>query len=237
MSRLFRAQVTSPRPVLGTAGGPSGSQEHLDPAAVLRKAQDHALALVAKAKEESSQTVEMARQRAAAKYNEAVQEGYDKGYEQGFQEGTEKAHRLVLEAEMVLQAARDAFDAMLREAEPKLLVLSLEAASRILRREFQTDPGLTLQVIRQGMAALRDEREFSLVVNPSLQEMVGDACEVLKREFGASAVEVAADSEVRDGAIVRTPGGFVDATVEGQIRNLALALGEARRINLGVAGQ
>lgn len=223
--------------MLGTAGGPSGSQEHLDPAAILKKAQDHAVALVAKAREESLHMVETARQKAAAKYDEAMQEGYGTGYEKGLQEGIEEAHKLVLEAERVLQAARDSFEAMLREAEPMLLALSLEAASRILRREFQTDPGQTLQVIRQGMAALRDEREFSLVVNPCLQEMVGDACEVLKREFGASSVEVAADSEVGDGAIVRTPGGFVDVTVEGQIKNLALALGEARRRNPGVSGQ
>ncbi len=137
------------------------------------------------------------------------------------------------QAEETLELATDAFQAMLTESEPKLLALALATARRVSSDALRSDPDVVLDLIRKGMDALRDEREFSLRVDPKLLSIVEGAREDLGKEFGARSLEVLGDSTVEDGSLVRTPHGFVEATIGAQIENLASALAEARKRAVG----
>lgn len=78
------------------------------------------------------------------------------------------------------------------------------------------------------MEALGDERRLLLRVNPKLLAFVEGTKQGLEREFGVEITEVIGDPSISAGAVVETPSGQLDATIETQIENLAKAIGEAR---------
>lgn len=228
MSRVFRAQSKAPRTSKIAKARETGSGP-LDPVEALAEARREAAEILSAARAEASALLDSARAESASLREKASDEGYCDGRGRGYEAGLAEASDLVNQAQMALDQANDAFDSMLREAEPKLLALALSIAKRVASESLRTDPDVVLDLVRRGMAALRDEREFSLRVDPALVSVLEGARDELGREFGARSIEVVPDSAAADGALVQTPHGFVDATVASQIRNVAAALAEARK--------
>lgn len=227
MSRVFRAQNMAPRTSqVAKARGDAGPA---DPAAVLAGARREAEELLAAARAEAVSLLESARTESAVLREQAAEEGYAEGRERGQAEGLEQAADLIEKANDALCEATHAFDTMMVESEPKLLALALSTAKKVASESLKTDPAVALDLIRRGMAALRDEREFSLRVDPALLPVIEGARDDLGREFGARSVEVVPDVAAECGVLVKTPHGFVDATLGSQIKNVAAALAEARK--------
>jgi len=230
LSRVFRATYKAPRASLFTRVAElQETAPAIDPAEVLAEARASAAQVIAEAQEEAQSIIESARAESAAMREQAVEEGYREGRERGYEEGINAASELVEKANAALAHANEAFEAMMAESEPKLLALAISIAKRVAAESIKTDPEVVLDLIRKGMRALRDEREFSLHVDPDLVSVVEGYADDLGRQFGARSVEVVPDTAARDGAIVRTPHGFVDATIQSQIRNVAAAIAEARK--------
>lgn len=231
MSRVFRVQNSAPR-----ASVVARTKDHAptveiaapDPAQILSKSKETAERIVATARGEAASIVEAAGRESASLRQSAAEEGRTEGFERGYETGIAEASGLVERAKAVLEEATAAFDAMLADAEPKLLALAISAAKKVACDSLRTDPDVALEVIRKGMAALRDESEFSLRVDPDIMPLLGDTGEGLAREFGARSVEVVADPEAAGGAVVKTPHGFVDVRISSQIANIAAAISEAR---------
>jgi len=205
-----------------------------DPAEVLEKARQEAQAILEEAREEAEALVSRAREEAGEIAAKAREAGRNEGYYEGRDEGLAEAQKIVNEAKAALQAARDAYSQMLVDSEPRLLALVIEISRKVLGDAFGADPKVIIGLIRQGLAALKDEREFSLKVPPELVSLVEGQVPTLRREFGARSMDVVGDPEVAGGAIVSTPHGYVDVTIESQIRSIAIALAEARKKVLGV---
>jgi flagellar assembly protein FliH len=195
-------------------------------------AQRSALTLTS-AREEAAEILEAARAESAALRERAAEEGYKDGLDKGYEEALAKVEGLISQAEATLQLAGQAYDSMLQEAEPRVLALALSTAKRIASDSLRCEPEVALDLIRKGMTALRDEREFSLHCDPALVSILEGAKDDLGREFGARSIEVMPDSSACDGARVVTPHGFVDVTVASQLKNLTLALAEARKRTVG----
>ncbi len=236
LSRVFRSQPTAVRrPVPKVLEVENRPEPVLpDPAEILEKAKREAHAVLERAKEEAEATLLRARDEAAKIAEEARESGRSQGYSEGFSKGLSEAEALIRDAETALQAAREAHGKMLAEAEPRILALVIEISRKVLGEAFETKPEVILDLIRQGLRALKDEKEFSIKVPPELVALVEGEVPTLKREFGAKSVEVVGDAEVAGGAIVSTPHGYVDVTIESQIRSIAIALAEARKKVLGV---
>jgi flagellar assembly protein FliH len=162
-------------------------------------------------------------------------EGHEQGYRVGYTEGLTEAQSYVEKAKAALCDAEAAYQAMLAEAEPRLLALSMTAAKRVASEALKTDPDVARDLIRRGISALRDENEFRVMVDPDILSIMEDGGSRLAAEFGGRSVELAPDPSVDAGAVVKTPHGFVDATVSSQIRCLAEALSEARKRSAGDA--
>lgn len=236
MSRVFRSQPTRIRrlipllPEVQTRTEP----DLPDPAEILDKAREEAQAILDEAREEAEGLVSRARDKAARITDEAREAGRNEGYREGHMKGLDDARALVEEAKAALQEARDAYAQMLSDSEPRLLALVIEISRKVLGDAFEADPDIILHLIREGLTAFRDEREFSLKVPPELVSLVEGEIPVLKREFGAKSMDVVGDPDTAGGAIVFTPHGYVDVTIESQIRAIAIALAEARKKVLGV---
>lgn len=241
MSRVFRAQSPAQRPLCPAVrrkereAQPQAQVARLpDPAVIVAKAREEADAILADAKEQAAALIEQAeaeRDRIAA---EARAAGRNDGYIDGHAKGLAEAESLINEAQEALLSARAAYAQMLKDAEPKLLALVMEVSRRVVNEAFSADPDLCIDLVRKGLEALKDEREFSLRVDPSIVSLIEGEKEGLAREYGARSIDVVADPEVTGGAVIRTPHGYVDVTIESQIRNISMALAEARKKAMGI---
>lgn len=208
---------------------PYSAEVVLDPAAVLEEAQIRAKEIVADAQAEASALAGRAAAEAQKCRQDAISAGREEGYRAGYEAATQETSSLIAEAREALAAAREAFSEMAATAEPRMLALALDSAKRITSEALSVNPEIVLDLIRKGMSAMKDEREFSLRVDPDLVALVEGSADGLGKEFAARSVEVVPDDSAKGGAIVRTPHGFVDVTLESQIRNISLALAEARK--------
>lgn len=218
-------------------------EEQVDiPAAVdLEEASRTAGAMLEEAKRTRDEIIESARREArnilesAAREREEVlqrahREGYEAGYREGLEDAATEGESLLLEAREALEDARCSLPVMLKELEPRILALCLEIGRKVLERELREDPETILNMVRQGLKALKDEREFSLRVNPSLVALLDGSKDELIAEFSARSFEVIGDEEIPpDGVVVKTPHGLVDARIDTQITNIARAIAELRQ--------
>lgn len=231
MSRLFRAQRKAPRTVQVTKRRKGEAPQ--DPALVLQDAERRAAEILAAAEKKAASLAESAAADRARLREEASKAAYSEGYSQGYKAGLQQASDLLRDAGQALASAREAFDRMKKEAEPRLLALAMDTAKRVTSEALAVSPDILLDMVRKGMEALKDEREFSLRVDPALISLVEGASDDLGRQFAARSIEVVPDDSVKNGAVVVTPHGFVDVTLESQIRNISVALAEARKRALG----
>lgn len=231
MSRVFRVgtggavwiPVFQPEVVQDEPLDTGPSREEL-----LEQARREASAIRQQAEEEANLILEKARLEAVECRKKAEREGFDTGYRSGLDKGLDEAQRFVEQAREALAASREAYAKYIYDAEPKLLALVLEAAKKVVGEALTHDPELIISMLRQGMEALGDERRLLLRVNPKLLAFVEGTKQGLEREFGVEITEVIGDPSISAGAVVETPSGQLDATIETQIENLAKAIGEAR---------
>lgn len=196
--------------------------------ALLQQARLEAAAIRQQAEEDANLILQRARQEALECRKQAEIEGFDNGYKSGLTQGLDEAQRFVDQAKEVLEASKQAYGKYIQESEPKLLALVLEVARKIVGEALAHDPELIISMLRQGIEAMGDERRFVLRVNPRLLAFVEGTKQGLESEFGVEITEVIGDPSISAGAIVETPSGQIDATVETQIENLARAIAEAR---------
>lgn len=192
------------------------------------QARREAAAIKRKAHEEAGLILKKARQEAAEYRKQAEREGFDTGYKAGLSKGLDEAQKLVDQAKQALAASREAYGKYIRDAEPKLLALALEVAKKVVGEALHHDPERIMSMLRQGIEAMGDERRFQLLVNPRLVAFVEGTKQGLEREFGVEITEVIGDPSIAAGAVLETPSGQIDVTVDTQIENLAKAIGEAR---------
>lgn len=228
MSRVIRAPISAVRPICGREFDIGGRCAE-DPAEALALAREQADRILAQARARADSIVAEAKAAAERIRVEAEQEGFRAGFEDGLAKGISEVEETIARAKEALARANAAFDQMLRESEPKLVALSLEVARRIAGDAVKGDPDAVAAMIRTGFEALRGEKEFTVVVDPSLVAYIEGYKDDLARTYNARKVAVEGDPSVGAGAVVRTPHGTVDLSVNAQIENIACALGRLRQ--------
>jgi flagellar biosynthesis/type III secretory pathway protein FliH len=113
-------------------------------------------------------------------------------------------------------------DRLRREAESDLVRLASIIASRVLRRQLHTEPGLLNYVAAAAIEQLRGADLLKIRVAPKQAEAVRDH---LKRLGAGAAAQVEADPNLADGGlIVETSRGGLDASLETQLKEIDNAL-------------
>jgi flagellar assembly protein FliH len=192
-------------------------------------AAEEARMLLEQAKEQAENLLDEACKEAREIMKQTYQRGLEEGRRKGMEEGLEHAEVLVKQAEELVQSAKEEIEKQIRETEPKLLALAIEAAKKLVGDCLNLDPRPVLDMIRRGINALQDEREFSIIVNPSLVSFLKEHKETICGEFNARDIEFLGDEDVEHGIKIKTKHGIVDLTLDSQIRNIASAIAEARQ--------
>jgi flagellar assembly protein FliH len=149
-----------------------------------------------------------------------VEEAYRNGFREGLHEGRERA---LVETEEETENQRAelrealkhlaALEEMLTlEHEARLLEVTLEAASRIVRARIDDGDPVALRALREAMESLPESTRMKVRLHP---EDLEGAAATLTHEVENGRLRLEADRSLsRGGCVVETPAGTVDATLE-----------------------
>ena len=160
------------------------------------------------------------RAKAQADRDEVLAEAHEEGRQQGYAEMTE-----------VLVKARLAHTALLHQAEPQIVKLSVKIAERIIGGELQTGEDALIRIVTRAIEQLRQSKELVLRLNPQDAELLRRDKRALLDAVGrVKDIAFRDDPQVgRGGCVIETESGTVDAQLSTQlemIENLLLGEGE-----------
>ena len=194
---IKRGGDDAPRPPRGTPGQGIIKGEVFD-------ASQEAREITGRAEEEAAGVVQAAREEA-----ERIREN-------ARAEGRKEARA---EANALLVKARIEREKIIASAEPQLVGLGRRIAEKIIGRELEVDEGVIVDVVRQAIATVRQQREIIIRANPAdLEALEGRRQDLVSVLARAKDVTLRGDPEIsRGGCVVESELGTIDAQLETQL--------------------
>ena len=121
-------------------------------------------------------------------------------------------------AEQLIQAKH----AWLTHWEKSAVHVSTRIAERVIRKEIERDPKITIALIREALELASGSAELQVRMNPGDVTTLGSNVESLLRELGRQATaKVVADAAISPGGCcVDTKFGVIDQQIEEQLRRI-----------------
>ncbi|BCS33541.1 hypothetical protein TBR22_A27680 [Luteitalea sp. TBR-22] len=161
----------------------------------------------------------------AALEREAFTKGYAQGERAGLEAGGKRAEAMLRRLAQTLEELSGLRDNMVRQTERELVQLSVAIARRILQREVSVDPELTAALAHIALERLGGAAPATVRLHPDDYTVVtaGQVTPLSGRQ-----VEILPDPSVsRGGCLVESEFGFINASVDAQVDEIARAvLGE-----------
>ncbi|WP_146974407.1 FliH/SctL family protein [Lujinxingia vulgaris] len=141
---------------------------------------------------------------------------------QALQEGQHQAAEEMLD---VLGKARAEYDLLLQRAEPDMVRLAFQIASRLIGETLEMAPERVEQMVARSLELVRGKRQVLLRVHPDDLATLRAAEARLSYVVGGVPVHLQADEEVaRGGCLIETESGQIDARLQTQLDVLQAAL-------------
>ncbi len=147
----------------------------------------------------------------------------NEGFEAGYAAGVEAARSDVTVAASALatglEEARQRLQADADLLEWQAVELAMQLSDKVLSAALDVQPELVLEVIKGGLRRLVERDRVTVLVNPDDLELVRGALDDVSASLGGiDRLEAQGERRVgRGGAILRTPVGEIDATMETQM--------------------
>ncbi len=147
----------------------------------------------------------------------------NEGFEAGYAAGVEAARSDVTVAASALatglEEARERLQADADLLEWQAVELALQLSDKMLSAALDVQPELILEVIKGSLRRLVERDRVTVLVNPDDLDLVRGALDDVSASLGGiDRLEAQGERRVgRGGAILRTPVGEIDATMETQL--------------------
>lgn len=163
--------------------------------------------------------------RRAALERDAFVKGYAQGERAGLEAGVKRTDAVLRRLGETIDELAGLRRQILHQSEQQLVQLALALARRIVRRELAADDELLGALARVALERLGEARPATIRLHPD--DFARSTAGRLE-QWAAAHVSVVADPTVnRGGCLVESPFGFVDASIEAQLQELAGALLES----------
>lgn len=191
---------------------------------------------LAQQKERAQQELNEWRTREEESFRSQLEEekrrGYDEGYQLGIEDGIQHAkeqYQIHLQkAADILEQAYQEKAAIIQEADPFVIELTMEIAKKVIQQELKTHPDALLHIIKQTLSSVYETDSISIGVAPEDFSFVQKQREqLLAMDNGQVEIKVFPDYSIQQGGcMIRTSSGSVDARIDVQlseIKNVLLA--------------
>ncbi|MEH7112337.1 FliH/SctL family protein [Neobacillus niacini] len=161
---------------------------------------------------------------------EEKRQGYEEGYQLGIEDGNQYAkeqHQIYLQkAADILEQAYQEKAAIIQEADPFVIELTMEIAKKVIQQELKTQPDALLHIIKQTLSSVYETDSISIGVAPEDFSFVQKQREqLLAIDNGQVEIKVFPDYSIQQGGcIIRTSSGSVDARIDVQLSEIKKVL-------------
>lgn len=154
------------------------------------------------------------------------EEGYQLGIEDGVQHATEQYQMHLQKAANILEQAYQEKAAIIQEADPFVIELTMEIAKKVIQQELKTHPEALLDIIKQTLSSVYETDSISIGVAPEDFSFVQKQREqLLAMDNGQVEIKVFPDYSIQQGGcIIRTSSGSVDARIDVQLSEIKKVL-------------
>jgi len=172
---------------------------------------------------------------ARAEADDLRHQARQQGYEEGYQAGMAAAREELAPAASALAEALGGAEQLRLEyaeiAEARAVELALRIAEKVVAGTIDVQPERVVDVVRGALRCLVERERVVVQVNTLDLDLVREATGQMAAALGGiESFEVHEDRRVtRGGALVRSAGGEVDATIEGKLERAREALEEELR--------
>ncbi len=162
----------------------------------------------------------------AALERDAFTKGYAQGERAGLEAGGKRAEAMLRRLAQTLEELSGLRDNMVRQTERELVQLAIAIARRVLQREVSVDQELTAALAHIALERLGSAAPATVRLHPDDYASVSAG---QGATLGGRQVEIVPDPSVsRGGCLVESEFGFIDASVDAQVNEIARAvLGDA----------
>ena len=207
---------------------PSFDQEEID--LIYKNAQEEAQAIIQKAIREAEA---IRKQAEAEKENwfqiervsleeDARQIGYSEGHDMGMQQGYAEMHEQILQAQKVIELAKDDYHRYLDASEKTILELSVEIANKILNAEVEEKQELFINLVRKAIKEVKEHNNIRLIIHYSKYELIlshkEELMSIMPKETD---FHIYPDEELDEtSCVIESSNGRIDASIDSQIQEI-----------------
>lgn len=208
---------------------------------LLQDAKDAAEEELKLAAEKANRLLEEARAEIERWWNErrledlhAVEESRKAGFETGYREGllrseaemSSKYESLLEQGRLLVEEAVRAKEAIVSEAEPFLVELSIAIARKIVGEHLAASPEWTASHVKQTLERRREKGVITLCVSPVEYAKLQEARSELLLSIDSQAeLQIVPDSTVDEGGcVLRSTFGSIDSRIDTQLAEIKAAL-------------
>lgn len=157
---------------------------------------------------------------------DARQAGYEAGYREGLEKGRDEARKVLNDLNGAISDAVNQRQAMLEEAQRKILDLVVRISRKVTFDAIEADPETTAQMIAGVVGRLIDRSRLKIKVHPDHLAVVEQNIDrFLVGDADIKNITIEADPRVRHGGcFIETPNGDVDARLDSQFEVIEAAL-------------
>lgn len=185
---------------------------------LLEKARSEANEILTTAYSEAEEVKSSAREEARLLWEESRNTGYEEGKAQALKEMEINRLTVLEEGRNIVDEAYKEKLEILKTCQADMVKLSMAVARKIIAGELQTNPQVVVNVTREAVAYLNENRKLLIRVNPREVLQVLDAINlgmVAEKDIKAIDLEVEAEPGIAEGGCwVESEEGSIDATLE-----------------------
>ncbi len=192
-------------------------------------------------KEKPKSAKEIEAERLAQIQKEAFEKGYAEGKEKAaaeekilLQEGEKRIHQICLRLESIIQRLDNYRSDVVQELLPEIINLSVEIASKIVRKEIDLDRNVVSYIAQESLGRVEESNAAVIIkVNPIDYDVIVEHLSILKDSTGLKNISVEPVVSIEaGGCLIETEKGEIDARIGEQIGEMADAVSTATNRDL-----
>jgi flagellar assembly protein FliH len=232
--KAFNVVAKNGQKVVGVKQREQMLAEDMKPQPFVDLEKEQLLLEFAQLKERAQQELDEWRTREEESFRSQLEEEKRRGYEEGYQLGIEDGNQHAKEQYQIhLQKAADLLEqayqektAIIQEADPFVIELTMEIAKKVIQQELKTHPDALLHIIKQTLSSVYETDSISIGVAPEDFSFVQKQREqLLAMDNGQVEIKVFPDYSIQQGGcIIRTSSGSVDARIDVQLSEIKKVL-------------
>lgn len=159
---------------------------------------------------------------------EAQQAGFKTGYDAGQEEAMKTYDHQLTKANNFVETARTDYLRTIGKHEKTIVQLSIATAEKILHQKLEEDEQSLLEIVKQGIAELKDRSEIAIYVAPTSYKFVMERKDELESLLeDGEIISVYLNQQMTQGdCLIKHAFGQIDVGIDVQLQQIKTALEE-----------